>query len=368
MITHAERRDRLRLARTGGVGPVTYRRLLRRYGTAAEAIDALPGIARGAGRAQRPVTPGVDDAEREMAQVAALGGQILVLDTPGYPLMLSLLDVAPPILSVLGDPAALDVRSVALVGARNASSHGQRMAELLAADLAQHGLMIVSGLARGIDAAAHDGAMRTGRTVAVIATGIDIAYPAQNTALQRRVAENGAVVSEAPLGTPPTDRFFPRRNRVIAGLSVGVVVIEAAVASGTLITAGLAQDMNRDIFAVPGSPLDPRCRGSNDLLRSGAHLVESAADVLAHLSPFPGRVDMPAGVAEEAGVYDAGDPDQIRAQILELLTFAPTPVDDLVRRCQLSAATVATVLSDLELANRVEMLPGHQVCLVIPDS
>ena len=368
-MTHAELRDRLRLARTGGVGPVTYRRLLRRYASAAEAIDSLPGIAAAAGRAQRPVTPSIQDAEREMTQVAALGGQILALDGAGYPLMLSLLDVAPPILSVLGDPGALNVRAVALVGARNASSHGQRMAELLAADLAQHGLMIVSGLARGIDASAHEGAMRAGRTVAVIATGIDVAYPAQNTALQRRVAENGAVVSEAPLGTPPTDRFFPRRNRVIAGLSVGVVVIEAAVASGTLITAGIAQDMNRDIFAVPGSPLDPRCRGSNDLLRSGAHLVESAVDVLAHLSPYPGRVVVPGGVAEPGGMFEAGgDPDRMRSQVLELLTFAPTPVDDLVRRCQLSAAAVATVLSDLELANRVEMLPGHQVCLVMPES
>ena len=366
-MTHAELRDRLRLSRTGGVGPVTYRRLMRRFTHAAEAIDALPGIAAAAGRGQPPTTPSIQDAEREMEQVAALGGRMLALDGPGYPLMLALLDVSPPILTVLGDPAALAVRAVALVGARNASAHGQRMAELLAADLAKHDLMIVSGMARGIDAAAHDGAMRTGRTVAVIATGIDVAYPQQNRALQQRVAENGAVVTEAPLGTPPTDRFFPRRNRLIAGLSVGVIVIEAAVASGTLITASVAQDMNRDIFAVPGSPLDPRCRGSNDLLRSGAHLTESAADVLAHLSPYPGRVA--EGLAELPAAYDhAGDAASARQQILELLTFAPTPVDDLVRRCQLSAAAVAAVLSDLELANRVEMLPGHQVCLIMTDS
>ncbi len=358
-------RDRLRLARTDGVGPVTYRRLLREYASAAEAIDALPRLARNAGRAQPPRIPSASEAQKEIDAVAKLGGRILVLDGPQYPPLLGMLDVAPPVLTALGDVTALLTRSVALVGARNASAHGQRMAEALASDLAQNGIVVVSGMARGIDASAHRGAMHLGRTVACIAGGIDVFYPPENEALQKQVTERGAVVAEAPLGTAPQARHFPRRNRVIAGLSLGVVVIEAAVGSGSLITVRMAQDMNRDIFAVPGSPLDPRCRGSNDLIRSGAYLTETAADVLEHLTAYPERASIPVQAAELAPVFDIGpNPDHVRQRIIELLGFAPTPVDDLVRRCQFSAAVVAAALSDLELANKVELLPGHQACLI----
>ncbi len=356
--------DRLRLARTDGVGPVTYRRLLRRYATAAEAIDALPGLARAGGKAAPPAVPPVSAARRELDALHRLGGQMLFLDGPGYPAALAAFDIAPPLLSVLGNAALLQERAVALVGARNASVNGQRMAEILAADLAQSGLVVVSGMARGIDAAAHEGALRTGRTIAAVAGGVDVVYPPENADLQRRVAEGGAVVAEASLGTAPQARHFPRRNRVIAGLSLGVVVIEAAPRSGSLITAQIALDENRAVFAVPGSPLDPRCRGSNNLLREGATLTESAADVLGNLPPLP----EPSlhGFAEDAAGF-GGPPVDLRAAaaaILAVLSHSPTSVDDLVRRCQLSVHAVQGALMALELNHRVQMLPGNQVSLI----
>lgn len=375
-MTEAEALDRLRLARTDGVGPVTYRRLLHRFATAAEALDALPGLAMSGGRATPPVIPTASTARRELDSVTKLGGRILVLDGPDYPPLLALLDAAPPVLAVLGDVGALNARAVAMVGARNASANGQRVAEILAADLALAGLVVVSGMARGIDAAAHAGALSTGRTVAAIASGIDVAYPVENKALQRRVAEGGAVVAEAPFGTAPQARHFPRRNRVIAGLSLGVVVVEAAPQSGSLITARIAQDEGREVFAVPGSPLDPRCRGSNDLIRSGAHLTETAADVLANLPDHPtwqglARSPMfargqPPGLAEPPpdGFGPVPDPEVVRRRVIELLSYSPTAVDDLVRRCQFSASAVVAALLELELAERVEMLPGNQVSLL----
>ena len=358
--------DRLRLVRTDGVGPITYRRLTDRYGSAAAAIDALPGLARAGGRAAPLRVPTRDVARRELDGLAALGGRLLWLGDPDYPELLALMDGSPPVLSVLGDVGALNARTVALVGARNASTNGKRMAELLASDLASSGLVVVSGMARGIDTAAHVGALRAGRTVAAVAGGVDVVYPPENAALQRRVAEGGAVVAEAPLGTPPQARHFPRRNRVIAGLSLGVIVVEAAPRSGSLITARMAADAGRELFAVPGSPLDPRCRGSNDLLRSGAHLTESATDVLPNLpgrpTPlFPG----PAELHEAEVAFEAPpDPDRARRMVLESLGHDPTKVDDLVRRCQLSASAVVAALLELELGGRVEMLPGNQACLV----
>ena len=362
--------DRLRLARSDGVGPVTYRRLMRQFGSAAAALDGLPALARDAGRDKAPRIPSRTDAQRELDRVAKLGGRMLFLDDPDYPALLALMGIAPPVLSVLGDVAVLGVRAVAVVGARNASAAGQRMAEMLSSDLASAGLVVVSGMARGIDAAAHEGAMRTGRTVAVLGGGIDVFYPIENTALQRLVAENGAVVAEAPFGTAPMAQHFPRRNRIIAGLSLGVVVVEATPHSGSLHTAHLAQDIGREVYAVPGSPLDPRCQGSNDLLRKGATLTENARDVLAQLPEYPMAAPvMLPGLAEQPASYgDDVDPAMVRERLLGLLGFTPTPVDDLVRRCQLSAAAVAAALSDLELASRVEMLPGHQVCLAAGDA
>jgi DNA processing protein len=278
-----------------------------------------------------------------------------------------MLEDAPPVISVLGDPAVLENRAVGLVGARNASANGQRMAELLAADLAHSGLVVVSGLARGIDAAAHEGAMQTGRTVACVAGGLDQPYPPEHGELQYRIAKKGAVVAEAPLGTAPQSRHFPRRNRVIAGLSLGVVVIEAARNSGTLITAQLALDANRAVFAVPGSPLDPRSQGSNDLIRGGAILVAQAADVVEALTD-PRASLLPLGFAETPPQFgtqpDAHAMASARAAVVALLGPEPTQVDDLTRRCQLSASIVMAALLELELAGRVETLPGNRVALL----
>jgi DNA processing protein len=272
---------------------------------------------------------------------------------------------------------------VALVGGRNASANGQRMAETLAADLACS-LIVVSGLARGVDAAAHNGALRTGHTVAAVAGGLDMPYPPEHADLQRRVAEAGAVVSEVPLGTAPQARHFPRRNRIIAGLSLGVVVVEAALRSGSLITARLAQEAGRELFAVPGSPLDPRSHGANDLIRQGAHITETAADVLENLPDHPQREGLsrdplfargpPPGVAEAPADWEepaeaALELVKVRIQVLELLGISPTAVDDVVRRCQFSAAAVMAVLLELELAGRVQTLPGNRVALLFePES
>ncbi len=377
--------DCLRLARTDGVGPHTYRRLLARYGSPAAAIAALPALARDGGRPTPPAVPTAAEIAHERERLARLGGRFLVLGQADYPPLLALLADAPPVLACLGDPALLARPAVALVGGRNASANGVRVAEALAADLAQAGLVVVSGLARGIDGAAHTGALATGHTVAAVAGGLDCPYPPEHANLQRRIAEGGAVIAEAPLGTAPQARHFPRRNRLIAGLALGVVVVEAALRSGSLITARLAQDAGREIFAVPGSPLDPRARGSNDLIRQGAHLTETAADVLDNLPDHPLRQglaraplfargaapDVPGGGLAEDGadLADAGEPPPealaaARSRLADLLGPAPTAVDDLLRRCQLSPAAVLAALLELELAGRIESLPGQRVALL----
>jgi len=366
---------RLRLARTEGVGPITYRRLLRRYLSAEAALDAVPRLARAGGRATAPAIPDPGEVRRELDALAKLGARMLFLDTPGYPALLALLDDAPPALAVLGGADTLGAPAIAMVGGRNASANGQRIAESLAEALAQT-LIVVSGLARGIDAAAHRGALLSGRTVAAVAGGLDMPYPPENADLQRRIAETGAVVSEAPLGTAPQARHFPRRNRIIAGLSLGVVVVEAALRSGSLITVRHAQEAGREVYAVPGSPLDPRCRGANDLIRQGAGLVETAADVLADLPEHPGAAALRGpqfsrpGMLLEQPSPPPQAPEEALAnpravtKILDLLGPSATLVDELIRRSQLLPGVVMAVLLMLEVAGRVEMLPGNMVALL----
>lgn len=360
--------DYWRLAQTEGVGPIAWRRLLSRYGSPAAALTALPGLARAGGRSAPPTIPSRAEAEQELGRLAKVGASVLVLGQPGYPPLLAMLEDAPPFIAVQGDTALLSARSIAMVGGRNASANGQRMAENLAAALARN-LVVVSGMARGVDAAAHEGALATGRTIAVVAGGLDMPYPPEHAALQKRIAENGAVIAEAPLGTAPQARHFPRRNRIIAGLSLGVVVVEAAVRSGSLITARIAQEAGREVFAVPGSPTDPRSRGGNDLLRQGAILTETAADVLDNLlqhpicetgSALPGLAEQPA-----EALPDLSD---VRSQVIDLLGSSPTPVDDILRRCQFSAAAVTVVLLELELAGRLERLPGNRVMLLTDEA
>lgn len=358
----------LRLARTDGIGPLTYRRLLARHGTPRAALRALAA----------PFVPPDEAAARaEMAAVERLGGRFLFLGAPGYPALLALAEDAPIALALLGDPAALDLPAVAIVGARNASAAGRRMAEELAEALAGAGHAVVSGLARGIDAAAHLGALRApgGRTVAAVAGGLDEPYPREHAALQARIAaEGGAVLAEAPLGTAPQARHFPRRNRIVAGLSLGVVVVEAAPRSGSLITARLALEAGRELFAVPGSPLDPRCRGANALIREGAHLVQTAEDVLADLPESPRDAPLLAPVRPGRAAppvpqempEDRPGPASAEKEVVDLIGNTPVMVDDLSRRCHLSASAVQAILLDLELAGRVQMLPGGRVVLARP--
>ena len=352
---------RLRLARSEGVGPFNHRRLLERFGSARAAIAAL---SRNPERF-RPA-PEVGCA-CELEATATMGGRFLFLGEPGYPPLMALLPDAPPVLIVVGDMEALAPRAVAIVGARNASAAGRRVAEDLADELAGQGIAVISGLARGIDAAAHQGALAAkGRTIAAIAGGLDVAYPPENTMLQARIADQGGLlVTEAPLGTSPVARHFPRRNRIIAGLALGVVVVEAMEKSGTLITARLALEYGRELYAVPGSPVDPRARGSNDLLRQGAKFCENAADVLEHLPAAPADAPLfrPRAPAPEPAPPPPM-PEGEAGQVLELLGPAPISVDELGRRCQLSAPSLRAILLELELDGRVQSLPGNRVALL----
>jgi len=361
-LAERERLARLRLIRTENVGPVTFRHLLARYRTAADALDALPDLARRGGR-RRPLTvPTIADAEREVVAIGRAGAALMVVGDPGYPPRLAAIDDAPPCISIAGDAALLAGPAIALVGARNASVNGCRFAALLARAFGVAGYAVVSGLARGIDAAAHEGALATG-TVAVLAGGIDVVYPPEHADLLRRVADSGAVVAEMPVGTVPQARHFPSRNRIIAGLSQGTVVVEAARRSGSLITARRALDQGREVFAVPGSPLDPRCSGCNALIQEGAALlIQDADDVLAVLRTMPGE-------ARTAGILCEDEPplrpvetdDPMRRRVLDALGPEPVPVDELIRGCQLSAPIVATVLLEAELAGQIDRYPGNLV-------
>ena len=271
-LNPAERLDWLRLIRSENVGPVTFYQLLSRFGSAEAALAALPEIAHRGGRARALTICPRATAERELQQLHAAGSRFVAWGEPDYPAALAALDDAPPLISVKGDTTLFARNALAIVGARNASANGRRFARDIALQLGQQGLLVVSGLARGIDGAAHDGALATG-TVAVVAGGIDQVYPEENRALHEQIAERGVIVAEMPVGTEPQARHFPRRNRIISGCALGVLVVEAALRSGSLITARFALEQGRDVFAVPGSPLDPRCRGTNDLIRNGAILT-----------------------------------------------------------------------------------------------
>lgn len=363
-LSPAERLDWLRLIRSENVGPVTFRRLLERYGTAAAALKALPDLARRGGRTRAVRLCPRADAERELAALERLGIHLIAMAEPAYPRPLAAVEDAPPLLLVLGNVHVLQRPSVAIVGARNASGNGRQFARRLAQDLAErHGLLVVSGLARGIDTAAHEGSL-AGGTCAVMAGGPEVVYPPENDRLHAAVAAQGVVVSEQPPGTEPQARHFPRRNRIISGLSMGVVVVEASQRSGSLITARLAGEQGREVFAVPGSPMDPRCAGPNMLLKDGAHLVESAADVAAVLT---GRnLREPAGF--EPPRPPAGPPPEVadseRGAVVDCLGPSPVTVDEVIRQCQLSPAVVATILLELDLAGRLERHPGNRVSLL----
>jgi len=342
-IAPEERRARLRLARSARVGPVTFHEALAHFGSARAACATLATVSEAA-------------IEREERSLTALGGRFLVIGDAPYPPALAALPDAPPVLSALGDPGLLARPTLAIVGAREASLAGRRFAAELAAALGAAGFVIASGLARGIDAAAHEAALDNG-TVAVLACGVDQAYPPQNISLQEAIATRGLILSESALGAPPIARAFPRRNRIVSGLSAGIIVIEAAARSGSLITAQRAAEQGREVFVVPGSPMDPRYAGSNSLIRDGAILVRDENDILSVL----GRPKIASQRLEKQAETHAGSDT---ARIVQALGAVPTAVDELVRRCQVSAASVAEILMALELEGRLERHRGNRVSLI----
>lgn len=355
-----DRLHRLQLIRSANIGPVTYFQLLKRYGSAEAALDALPALAaRGGGRAPRIAA--MQEIEAEIEAVERAGARYLFLGQRLYPSLLAEMADAPPVLIVCGDLRLLERPAVAIVGARNASASACRFARQLAQELGEAGLLVVSGLARGIDTAAHQGALATA-TAGVIASGIDIAYPPENKALQQAVATRGVLIAEQPPGREPLARHFPYRNRIIAGMSLGTVVVEAAPRSGSLITARIAAEEGRDVMAVPGSPLDQRAQGCNGLIREGAILVQSAADVIETIRPGGNAVRTPHVTQHLSAENDATEVnDGARAAVHALLSAAPVSVDELIRQASLPAAAVQTILLELELGGRLERHAGGRV-------
>jgi len=359
-----QRLDWLRLIRSDNVGPRTFRALLNHCGSARAALAALPHLARRGGATRAARVCSREDAERELGAAKALGVTFIAIGEPDYPQRLQMIDDAPPLFAVRGNTAALSLPMVGIVGARNASAAGMRFAERLARDLGAAGFAVVSGLARGIDGAAHRASLGTG-TIAALAGGHDQIYPPEHGSLAEAIVMEGALVSEMPMGWEPRARDFPRRNRLISGLAAGVVIVEAAKRSGSLITARMALEQGREVFAVPGSPLDPRTEGSNDLIKQGATLVTEAADVVAVLRPILGQpIEVSAEEPETSSVLGAEPGNDERTRIMELLGPTPVSIDDLVRLSGCSPALVRVVLLELELAGRLERHGGALVSLL----
>lgn len=362
-LTPAQRLAWLRLIRTENVGPATFRQLINRFGSAEAALEALPSLIRRSGKSVRIASQ--SEAEDEIAGLARYGARLVASSDPDYPPLLRYIPAAPPLLTLAAGPNLDWQRTVGIVGARNASAAGVKMTRLLATDLGERGYTIVSGLARGIDAAAHQATLTTG-TIAVLAGGFDRIYPAENIPLAHAILDHGgALLTEMPLGWEPRARDFPRRNRLVSGLSLGVVVVEAAKRSGSLITARLALEQNRDVFAVPGSPLDPRAEGGNALIQQGAKLITSAADIIETLgSADPSRSALFDRDWEPDPAPDAPPPSaDDKSRLLAALGPTPIEVDELVRQSGLSAASMQMLLLELDLAGQIEWSSGQLVAL-----
>lgn len=368
-LSDRQRVSWLRLIRTENVGPATFRDLIGRFGSAEAALEMLPELVISGGARRLPRIPSVAEAEAEIATAGKQGARLVAIGEPDYPPQLRRMDQPPPMLAVRGDPGVFALPAVAIVGARNASLAGVRFARNLATEIAREGYAIISGLARGIDTAAHQGGLATG-TVAVLAGGLDRPYPPENVELCSEICERGgAAVSEMPFGWEPRAKDFPRRNRLIAGLGHGLVVVEAADRSGSLISARLAGEMGRIVFAVPGSPLDPRAVGSNKLLKEGAILVTEARDVLDHIAPLAGTpVRETVTAAEQPPPFTATPPpgEKERARVVEALGPAPTDVDEIIRHTGMTTTEVLTILLELDLAGRLERHAGGKVSLLYP--
>jgi len=359
-LSQEEAFARIRLLRCANVGPVSYFQLMRRFGDAATALEALPELARRGDRDYRLAPRQV--IEREIAATRASGARYLFHDSPGYPSLLAQLESAPPIVTLRGDLALAARPCVAMVGARNASAAAVKLAREFGAALTQAGFTVVSGLARGIDGAVHEGAFPA--TIGVIASGIDIAYPPQHARLQERIAEEGLLIAEQPAGTTPRGSHFPRRNRIIAGLASGTLVIEAAPRSGSLITARMAAEAGREVMAIPGSPLEARSHGCNQLIREGAVLVQTPDEVIELLTGFGGAA---RSTYREPEPYMLSTGEEITeaepAEIRELLTFAPVSVDELIRQSGESSSAVQLALLELEVAGLLMRHAGGRVSL-----
>lgn len=373
-LSDRQRLNWLRLIRTDNIGPVTFRDLILFCGSASNAIEMLPDLnIRGGSARPIRVTP-MDEAERELEAIERAGARLVGMGEPDYPQQLKNCEAPPPLVTIKGSAAVFSKPPVAIVGSRNASVIGARFTERLAHDLGEAGFTVISGLARGIDTAAHRASMKTG-TVAVLAGGLDRPYPPENLPLYRAIPEQGgALISEMPMGTEPRSRDFPRRNRIIAGLSLGLIVVEAAERSGSLISARMAGDMGRTVFAVPGSPLDPRARGTNLLLKQGATLVTEANDVIDALRPMAGSTtyqaasptppDLLSPAMEEPESFQPIATEEQRDIIIDALGPVPTDIDTLVRHTGMDSGAVQLVLLELDLAGRLHRLAGNQVALV----
>lgn len=369
LLSDAEKLDWLQLIRTQNIGPITFHRLLAKYASAKSALKALPELSQKAGRRKPLRASSREQAAAELREAERKGARLIAACEPDYPQALAAIPDHPPILYVRGYASLFEKPAIAIIGARNASGVGRKIARTLAADLGAAGLVIVSGLARGVDGAAHEASLETG-AIAVVAGGVDVVYPPEHDDLTARIARQGAVISECPMGYQPTARDFPKRNRLIAGLSRGVVVVEAAAKSGTLITANFANDQGREVFAVPGSPLDPRCHGANRLIRDGATLVERAEDVLEALAGQTrgvreGGDDLFDWAGEQAADVeaDAEMMASLRQRLLEILSFTPLHRDEILREADAAPGLVADALLELALSEEVEEHSGGRFAL-----
>lgn len=352
----------IQLSRTENVGPITFYQLLSRFGSAAEALKNIPIMAKNGGKSSFNIYP-IDRAKKELDAVEKLGGFLLTRDNIDYPDLLKQIKDAPPVLIGIGDRKLLrSHKSVAIVGSRNASLNGLHIAKNLAKNLGNNGYTIVSGLAKGIDAAAHEGSLDTG-TIAVLGSGIDVIYPKENAFLHEKIKEKGLLLSEFAIGEQPQAHHFPRRNRIISGLCSGVVIVEATTKSGSMTTASHAADYGRDVFAVPGSPLDPRSLGPNSLIKNGAILVESAIDIITNQSfSYEAWEEDPEQYFSAPGPI-AKNLKEIREKVLRLLSTTPCQIEDLITQLDISPAIISDILLELELAGRLQRLRGNKVSL-----
>lgn len=373
-LDEAEKLNWLRLIRTDNIGPITFYKLIEQYSTATKALEALPELSKKGGRKKELAAPPLSQIEKELHALQKMGGDIICAADPLYPLALGATEDAPPVLSYIGDIRLTKMPCLAMVGARNASLNGRKFAAKLAKDLGQAGQVIVSGLARGIDTHAHEGALSTG-TIAVVAGGIDIVYPRENQKLYEQICAQGLVIAESPLGMEPIARHFPKRNRIVSGLSTGVVVVEASLRSGSLITARMAGEQGRDVYAVPGYPADPRAAGPNKLIQDGATLIQNADDILSALENYTGGNSLHDFARSQATITpppanDRRDQQPLettqntRDLILQNLSQLPLGIDELINACHLTIPEVQMTLLELELAGRLQRLPGNRVALL----